>query len=572
MNVIDDQRHELDDIERRLRVACNAVIPRLLDDTESQSRPHRRRDSEINPDAVVAASARARRRSSLSVAAAVLVLVVIGAFVYVGRSRSSELSTTRAWSVPAPPSSLPATTSAPTVVVGLGVEPVPVPWPQTDAPIPPFDEIPIAPGTIVWYEVDLDALPAGLRDRLGDETRWDPDYAAGFYRCTNWQAGIGSVADGTVGPSDVTCDRLAGGYRETIEYGDTLSVGSGSGASDWTGDAATTVDTLAAGLASGSLWGYDTELPEPSEHDIDGTRAVSYRAGDHAYLVLEPTPGSFVWLHSRGLTDGDLEALAHAVRPVDAPATLPVPLVLGDDLPAASAGGAQLKLVWLDGRPCAGLQLWEECTPADHGPALVLGYAFEPDQQPSVAAITPIGSGTRLSINLFGNDTPITVGRTFSGLGLDTATFLPGEERLLSADLIGPDGTVVAATDWGIETMINGFAPDLVGEGRTEGIAWVVVRQDPAWDGPAPSANSGGGYCLLLFEASGGYAPLCSPSQPPATGLGIEAGLHDQLNLIEVADDVTTLTCHGTTLDIITDDHLDNRRFVITPCDNPTPP
>ena len=177
----------------------------------------------------------------------------------------------------------------------------------------------------------------------------------------------------------------------------------------------------------------------------------------------------------------------------------------------------------------------------------------------------------QLRVALFGVDEWQVVPRSFIGLGITTYVYTPSEERLFAARLADPAGDEIAAANWGIESMINGSAPDLVAEGRSNGTAWVVVRQDPAWDGPPPSMTYKGGYCLLLFEVSGAWAPLCPPAEPPATGLGAEADYHDQLNLIEVGTDITALYCDGTPLDIITDDHLHNRRFVISTCDNPTP-
>lgn len=460
-------------------------------------------------------------------------------------------------------------------VTQLLVDPIPVTWSETDQPLAPWNEVALSPGSIGWHEVDTAALPPELAERLGEATLWDPAYLMNFFRCPSWRAAEGSVVDGTLDASGVTCDQAVGGYRESVAYGDVLSVGTGTGRSDWTDNTDPTIETLLVGLADGSLWGYDTHdtPPAPTRHDVDGIDAVSYRSGDHTYLVMEPAPGTFVWLHGNGLSDTELETIARSLRPVDLPSSVPVPLILGPDIPHPSTNGsAQLKLVWLDGRPCVGLQIELECTPADAGPALVTGGTGMFDQQPAVAAIVPSGADYQLKVALFGIDEWQTVPRTFIGVGITTYVYTPTSERLFSARLADPSGNEIAAAGWGIESMINAFAPDLVAEGRTDGVAWVVVRQDPEWDGPPPSmVHMGGGYCLLLFEASGGFAPLCPPAEPPATGLGAQADYHDRLDLIEVAADITTLSCNGEPLDIITDDHLGNRRFAISTCANPTP-
>lgn len=526
----------------------------------------------------------------MTVAATVMVLGLLGALVAVAFGRAGDTETTldsprSTDTVPTTGASRPvdATTApdrsetadmstadtSPNLGGGL-VEPVAVHWEESSSP---WDDVVVAPGTVGWYELDLASLPVNLRDRLGAPTAWDPAYAARFLRCTSWQAGAGSVTDGTLAAADVTCDGLSGGYSEFVDFGDVLAVGSGAGSSTWSGDAPTTAESLLWGLADGSLWGYETypAPPEPTRHDLGGATALSYRSGDHAYLVVEPTPGTFAWLHGRDLDDNDLETLALHLQPADLPASLPVPLVLGSDINQGQVGAAaQLKLVWLRGRACVGLQLSEECTPTDDGPTLVRGSLSDTDQHPSVAAVVPAGHDVKLTVDLFGIDQPQPVPRAFIGVGIVTFVYPPGNERLVAAHLIDSDGAIAATTEWGIESMINGFAPDLIAEGRTDDEAWVVIRQDPAWTGPAPTTRyRQGSYCWLLFEAGGGQAPLCPPAQPPATALGTRADYHDHHDLIEVAADVSSLTCDGVALDILTDDRLAGRRFVVAPCDDP---
>ena len=454
------------------------------------------------------------------------------------------------------------------------VQPIPVVREQAEWAPAPWDDIAVAPGSVGFYDVDTAELPDDLSARLGTPTVWDTSYLMNFFRCPTWEAAPGSVTDGTIDATGITCTGIEGGYREVVEFGDSLSIGSGIGRSDWTNNTVPTIETLLTGLADGSLWGYETHAtpPEPTLHDIDGVAAVSYLEGDHSYLVLEPTPGTFAWLHGRGLDDADLEAVARALRPVELPATVPVPIVLGPDVAHPTANGtAQMKMVWLNGQPCVGLQIEMECTPADAGPAIVTGGIGTTGQQPAVAAIVPAGQDYQLTVALFGMSEWQEVPPAFSGLGITTHVYVPDNERLFAARLTDPNSDEIAAATWGIDSMINGFAPDLVAEGRTDGIAWVVVRQDPAWDGVPPMVTyRGGGYCLLLFEAGGGWAPMCPPADPPTSGLGVDADYHDDLNLIEAGPDVTSLNCGDVPLDIITDDHLDNRRFVITTCDNPT--
>ncbi len=576
MNML-DEHNDLDDMERRLRVACRAVIPVLLDAAHaSVSDAGGCRDATASELSLRPTHRRPRvsrsRHPGASVAALVLVIGLLGALIATALVRAggpgARIDAPQASApvfVPTAPGALDPTESARDVV-----QSVDVPW---DSSTSPWDDVAVAPGTFGWYELEVESVAAELRDRLGSPNSWEPGYAARFLRCTSWQAGTGSVTDGTLTAADVLCDGLSGGYSEMVEFGDVLAIGSGTGPSVWSGGATPTIESLLWGLADGSLWGYETYStpPEPTRHDVGEATAVSYRSGDHAYMVLEPVPGTFAWLHGRGLSDADLETLAVHLRPAELPPALPVPLVLGADIDQGAVGAAQLKLVWFEGRPCVGLQLFESCTPVDEGPALVRGALGSTGQHPSVAAVFPAGAGLELTVELFGLDEPQHLVREFVGVGISTEVYVPGSERLLAAHLTDRDGGVIATTVWGLDSMINGFAPDLIAEGRTDGEAWVVIRQDPAWTGATPSTSYGeGDYCWLLFEADGGSAPLCPPDHPPATAFGARADRHDDLDLIEVAADVTSLACGDIALEIIVDAQLDGRRFVVTPCDDPS--
>ena len=130
------------------------------------------------------------------------------------------------------------------------VEPIPVTRDQVDQPPAPWDDITVAPGTVGWYDLDTAVVPNDLAARLGEPMVWDTSYMMNFYRCPNWQAGTGSVVDGTLDATGITCDGLEGGYREVVEFGDTLGVGTGIGRSDWTNNELPTIETLLFGLAN----------------------------------------------------------------------------------------------------------------------------------------------------------------------------------------------------------------------------------------------------------------------------------------------------------------------------------
>lgn len=554
------------ELEARLRRTLADVIPTLHD----------------NPVEPAPARRLGRPQRALGVAAAV-VLVAIGGLVFV-RARSGEVVTTVS-----PEPTAPVVTSDPapslpvsTVPDEILIAPIDIEWPESDMPTPPWDPISIAPGTFWRYEVDISAVSADLRAQVGDPTSLSDGFASMFYTCSAWDPVAGSVADNTLAASDVTCNQLSGGYREVVQYGEQLAVGSGTGRSDWAPAFPHTIEQLLGGLSEGSLWSYDTQSdpPNPRFHDIEGIVAVSHRSADQAYLVLEPEPGEYAWLRGNGLDDEQLLELAAALRRVPAPRSLNVPLGLGPEMSNdGSSDGTQMKLIWLDGRPCVGIRLWERCTPADLGPTLVRGYRGSNELLPSIGAIVAEGGTEHLAVQLFGLDGPTRVDRAFVGLGIETWTFWPGTERMVSATLSGSDGETLGFTTWTLESIVGSGAADVLAEGRTSGTAWVAVRQDPA-SPSAPEAQAtsyfGGGYCWLLHEAGGGFAGLCPTGDPPATGLGafkpVEPTvgiLHETLSLVEVADDVTELRCGRELLPIIADPGLDGRRFAITPCGDP---
>ena len=552
------------ELEARLRTTLATVIPTLLDDVSAPEPAPQRRQRRPN--------------TALAVAAAV-VLVVVGSLLFV-RTRSGDVVSTvsPATTTPATTADLSPSLPTPTVADEILVAPVDVPWLESDMPTPPWDPITIAPGTFWRYELDMSLVSADLRALLGDASTMDDGFVSSFFTCDSWQPAVGSVMDGTLTAADMMCTQLSGGYREVVEHGDVLSIGSGTGRSIWTPGPPTSAEDLLNGLAPGSLRGHEDSAGTPvvTVRDVDGTPAASARSGDQAYLVLEPDDGQFAWLHGRGLDDDQLFELAGALRRITAPDALRVPVGLGPDAANdGSSDGTQLRLVWLDGRPCVGIRLWERCTPADVGPTLVRGHRFGDEQLPSVAAIVPAGGTEQLVVELFGVEAPTRPERTFAGLGIESWTFWPGTERLISATLFGSAGETLSFTQWSVQSLLDDAPSDLMAEGRTSGTAWVVVRQDPSSASrPTPGEQAtvyfGGAYCWLLSEAGGGgIGGLCPPAAGPPSGFGSSSLGNATLSLIELGPDVDALTCGDEPLEIVIDPQLDGRRFAVTSCDDP---
>lgn len=435
-----------------------------------------------------------------------------------------------------------------------------VPQSASDIYVPPWDPIRIAPGTIGWFEAG-DDLPTDIASLPQDQTIPDDSTRSGFFVCASWTVD----ADGPI------CNQLAGGNGvEQVTFGERLGVGVGLGD--------TTPKDQLWNQASGSLWAYDafTDPPEPTIIPVGDRDGYSYRNGDDAYLAWEYEPGVVVWLKGNGFSDDELSAIAEGVRPAPLPAELPVLLRLsmpsvGDTGPGGTSNEASVKFGYLDGRPCVGIQMYETCTPTD-APALFGAAVFGDGIFDQYAAIAPTGTGLTLEAVTFGAGTE-TIHLTRTDFGFDLAVWESTGSRLLSAQLVDATGMVAADTG---ELAVRPTDPrPVIAEGTTNGIDWIVQRQDPVQQAELTEMYTGQSdgvtipYCLLL-SASGEFAPLCPPPDPPASGLGIRADYHETLDLVEIATDVTSVRCDGVDTTIFMDDQLDGRRFAVVSCEDPT--
>ncbi len=428
--------------------------------------------------------------------------------------------------------------------------------------VPPWDPIAIAPGTIGWFEAG-DNLPDGLAARR--ELAGGPGGLAGFFVCREW------TLDSSGAP---TCTELGGGNGvEQVTYGDQLGVGVELGNID--------ARTQLWAQAQGSLWGYDEvmEPPEPTTVDIDGIEGYGYRSGDRAYLAWEYQPGVVVWLNGQGLDDIQLADIAAEVHPVELPAELPLLLQLADlgtteVGPGSSSANSAFKLGYLDGQPCVGIELWEQCASLD-APAIFGAAVWGDGKADRYAAIAPVGTDATMRVNLYELGWQ-TIPLEATAFGFDIATWAGDTDRILAAELVSADGRTLADTG-PLETVLPGSG-ETVAEGRTGSIAWIVHRQNP--QDPNAGQEAAGGYlgnredtqipyCLLLSGPSE-YAPLCPPDNPPLTGIGQHADYHNTLDLVEVAGDVTTIHCDGLDMPTFDDPILDGRRFAVITCDDPT--
>lgn len=510
-------------------------------------------------------------RSWLAVAAALIAVTgVVGMWAAIANRDADDQPAAAQNPVTSPAdteSSAAQTTATPNVSSVVGVLPgttltgnvVTLPESGSDFYEPPWDPIPIAPGTIGWFDAG-ENLPDEIRALGGGGP--STQATAGFFTCREW-----TLADGVP-----TCSALGEGNGiEHVDYGDRLGIGVELGDAD--------APAQLWAQAQGSLWGYDTvtDPPDPTVLDVAGIDGYSYREGDHAYLVWEYQPGVVVWLHSRGLDDTQLADIAGGVRPAELPAELPLLLQLGQSPsteigPGSNSLNSALKLGYLDGQPCIGFELWEHCTIPDQ-PAVFGTAVWGDGKADRYAAVAPTGSVEALRVN---TDTQgwQTIPLEPTEFGFDVAIWSGDTgDRLREAELVDTDGDTIITTG-PLSPVPDRSDDSVVAEGHTD-VAWIVHRQDP--DDPNPSNmiyNPGNDpavypYCLLLSGPSE-FTPLCPPDNPPTSGIGQRSDYHNNLDLAEIADDVTNVTCATTDMPIFTDPRMNDRRFTVLTCDTPT--
>lgn len=485
-------------------------------------------------------------RRWLTLAAALVAIVGLIGVAAVIRHRS-QLGASEAAVGDAPPTGSPAD-AAPIVLPEHGGD---FGWSQ-------FDPIRIAPGTIGWFDATT-GLPDGLaaqRNERGTEI----ETRSVYFRCVQWT----TDADGPI------CTQLTGGNGiDMVAYGDTLGIGVNLGSSD--------LASVAGQLVRGGVIPYDAVMPPAVDLPVNGQTAKLYRVQQQTYLFWQARPGAMVWLHGNGLSDDQLITIAAGVQPVQLPAAMPVTLQLtpavNDTLQGSSSSSGGLQLGWYRGVPCVGFEMHSECYPADR-PLIVDNAQWGDGMPDQIAAVSPSGRGLTLEVDRSQAE-PVRVELMPVIKGIDVAVLNVGTERATAARLINTAEETV--TSLALSATGSELAEwPLVSEGRTGEIAWEVRRQDPSTparvDGPTMQYKVGDSgqmpYCLMLAGPQE-MAPLCPPTDPPPTGLGVGADYHATLNLIEVAADVATVTCAGEPMPIVTDPELTDRRFAVVACETP---
>jgi hypothetical protein len=292
-----------------------------------------------------------------------------------------------------------------------------------------WDPIRVAAGTVGWYE--FGDVPAALAARLTDLRSWTNDYTARFYRCSVYSVDTtGPICTGLIGGNLVAPTTFAG----TGELGTHL------------GDV-TTAD-LAWNLANGSLWGYEDpaspRLPTPVA--VGDHAGLMYSNAGTAYLAWEEARGVHLWIRATGWTADEMVALALTVRPATLPDHLPMALLVDSPSGSGMPSSDELLVGSHHGMPpCAEFDASDGCVslPPISEVAMVVGTSGAGGPPTAVAAVSPIGSGDRLRIELDGYG-PITVAPIVSPLGFQYSIFRPATFRITAAHMVTPDDSIVA--------------------------------------------------------------------------------------------------------------------------------
>ena len=332
---------DLDDLtlDRRLREACSATIPRLLEDAWSLADGDRvQDDSAFDPESdlrdlfVGTEPTRGQRsRWPVTIAAAALVAVGVGALAV--RDRGDELATA---SIPAGSEPVTAAGAMPSAgaPVSLGTDEL-----CDDAGCDNFDALPLVPGAATFYRSDL-------ATEFGPEVT-ELDRFMHLTRCAEL------TSDGTA------CARIEGiagvGIVTYGESSDSPSVEIG-----------TTFTTISPAQYA-AHWGPTQGGGDTSTLVVRGHDAVRYANELRDAVVWQEAPGVLVWIAVDPSRGDDLLDIAEDVRPADpadVPNTIPHRVVvpgLGDTYDADDNNGDGVIVGVHDGLECVGFGFIDHC-------------------------------------------------------------------------------------------------------------------------------------------------------------------------------------------------------------------
>jgi hypothetical protein len=424
-----DLDDDLDALEHRLRAACRAVVPHLLDpaaDHTVEGRIDERGRIELPCGPLLDDDHEVQRSRLLLVAAAAL-LVVGAAAVWSTRDRSQPVDPAGA---PSAEATAAATGPSSTVLLQTTTSSI---VPFGSGPCGPdgctgFDPLPIAPGA-----ADIYAGPADL-----GEAESTPGSFELLTRCAELTADFSA------------CRRIEGvAGVELVHYADGTRVGT------------TFADLSPAEYAT--IWGPSQGRGPQTPVVVRGHEAIQYLNETDPAVVWQERPGVLVWVSIRGDDTGRLMSIAEGVRSMPGPTTMPnrvmvAPLAMSWD--AQDNDGDGLIAARSNGVECVGLDYVDTCG-ADLASRTIVRGSFRPnDPTVRIAGSTP-ADVTSVRIEADGVE-PVVV---------DTIGFADYSSRFFSTGLSAGSSISLTWLDAGgaavLSQQIDVVVPDVAGPDNT---------------------------------------------------------------------------------------------------------
>lgn len=333
------------DLERRLRAACSAAIPRLLADPATNPRLGGHLSEPGPPDVtddgpVVAEFTGGvpppRRRWPVSVAAALLVAVGVGALALSQRRHEFE---------PAAANLTPASTVLPASEPAVATVPESISLGEADLcddfGCANFDPLPLAPGAVTFYRSET-ATAYGVETTQLDRLKY-------LARCAEL------TEDGTA------CSRIEGiAGVGLVEYGGGPNV-------EPTVGIGTTYTSISPEQYAAE-WGPTQGGGETSPVSVRGHDGVRYQNESRDGLVWQEAPGVLVWVAVDPNLADELLGIAESVETVDptiVPDTIPhrvvVPGLPGEGWQARDNDSNGVMVGLHDGIECVGFGYINRC-------------------------------------------------------------------------------------------------------------------------------------------------------------------------------------------------------------------
>jgi hypothetical protein len=285
-----------DDLDRRLRDACHAVIPFLLDDAPAAAAGPQTLELSLRDERHdVAIGAPSRKSPRVLTAVAAAVLVIVGATATWSARRNTDTDHRVSSPVAAPPS-----TDASRTTSSSGPPSTQMVCP--DAGCSDFEPLPVVPGATDFYTGGTDlGSPEIARELFGTLTR-----------CTELTSDFSA------------CQRVEGiaGVNLVSYPVGTLRESDGSSTTSMDIRIGTTFTDLSP-TEYAKEWGPTQQAPVQASVTVRGHDAIRYDNENDPALVWQERPGVLVWVAVPSTFVDRLSTVAQNVRRTDGPSTIP---------------------------------------------------------------------------------------------------------------------------------------------------------------------------------------------------------------------------------------------------------